>query len=37
MTRERGGMDKNRIAEIIRRRLNLDDHDGSMIEKNPKF
>jgi hypothetical protein len=30
-------MDKQRIAEIIRRRLNLDDKDWSVIEKNPRF
>ena len=30
-------MDKDQIAEIIRRRLNLEDHDWSLIEKNPKF
>ena len=30
-------MDKKQIAEIIRKRLNLEDHDWSMIEKNPKF
>ena len=30
-------MDKTQITEIIRRRLNLDDQDWSMIEKNPKF
>ena len=27
----------NQIAEIIRKRLNLEDHEWSMIEKNPKF
>ena len=30
-------MDKGQIAEIIRRRLNLDDSDWSIIEKTPKF
>jgi len=30
-------MDKRKIAEIIRRRLNLDDPDWSFIERNPKF
>ena len=30
-------MDTNQIAEIIRKRLNLEDHDWSIIEKNPKF
>jgi hypothetical protein len=30
-------MDKQRIAETIRRRLNLQDEDWSLIEKNPKF
>jgi len=30
-------MDKNHIAEIIRKRLNLEDQDWSLIEKNPKF
>ena len=30
-------MDKQQIAEIIRRRLNLEDKDWSVIEKNPKF
>ena len=30
-------MGKSQIAEIIRKRLNLEDHDWSMIEKNPKF
>jgi len=30
-------MDKNQMAEIIRRRLNLEDQDWSIIEKNPKF
>ena len=32
-----GQMDKSQIAEIIRRRLKLEDHEWSMIEKNPKF
>jgi hypothetical protein len=32
-----GNMDKIQLAEIIRRRLNLEDHDWSMIERNPKF
>ena len=30
-------MDKSRLSDIIRRRLNLEDHDWSIIEKNPKF
>ena len=30
-------MDKNQLAAIIRKRLNLEDQDWSMIEKNPKF
>jgi len=30
-------MDKSQISEIIRRRLKLEDHDWSTIEKNPKF
>jgi len=30
-------MDKQQIAETIRRRLNLKDEDWSVIEKNPKF
>ena len=30
-------MDKHQIAEVIRRRLNLEDRDWSVIEKNPKF
>ena len=30
-------MDKSQITEIIRRRLNLEDDDWSVIEKNPKF
>jgi hypothetical protein len=30
-------MDKQRIAETIRKRLNLKDEDWSLIEKNPKF
>jgi len=30
-------MDKSQLAEIIRRRLNLEDQEWSMIEKNPKF
>jgi hypothetical protein len=33
----RGDMDKSRLAEIIRKRLNLEDQEWSMIEKNPKF
>jgi hypothetical protein len=32
-----GIMEKSQIAEIIRRRLNLDDHEWSMIEQNPKY
>jgi hypothetical protein len=30
-------MDKQQIAEVIRKRLNLEDKDWSVIEKNPKF
>ena len=30
-------MDRKTIAEIIRKRLNLADHDWSVIESNPKF
>ncbi len=30
-------MDKRRIAEIIRQRLNLDDTDWSLIEQNPRY
>lgn len=30
-------MDAGQIAEIIRKRLNLEDQDWSRIEKNPKF
>ncbi|MDQ1335544.1 MAG: hypothetical protein QG552_2494, partial [Thermodesulfobacteriota bacterium] len=30
-------MDKAQLAEIIRRRLNLEEQDWSVIEKNPKF
>ena len=30
-------MDKDQIAEIIRRRLNLEDQDWSIIQKNPRF
>jgi hypothetical protein len=30
-------MDEIQIAEIIRRRLNLEDHEWSMIQENPKF
>ena len=30
-------MDKSQLSEIIRRRLDLEDHDWSIIEKNPKF
>lgn len=30
-------MDKHQIAEIIRRRLNLENKDWSIIEKNPRF
>jgi len=30
-------MDKQQIAETIRRRLNLKDEDWSVIEENPKF
>jgi hypothetical protein len=30
-------MDKHQIAEVIRKRLNLEDEDWSVIEKNPKF
>jgi hypothetical protein len=37
MIPEEEDMDKQRIAETIRRRLNLKDEDWSVIEKNPKF
>jgi len=30
-------MEKHQIAEIIRKRLNLEDQEWSIIEKNPKF
>ena len=30
-------MDKRRIAEVIRQRLNLDDADWSLIEQNPRY
>jgi hypothetical protein len=30
-------MDKDQIAEIIRKRLNLEDQEWSIIEKNPQF
>jgi hypothetical protein len=30
-------MDKSKITEIIRKRLNLNDEEWSIIEKNPKF
>jgi hypothetical protein len=30
-------MERNRLAEIIRRRLKLDDADWTTIEENPKF
>jgi len=30
-------MDKNRLAQIIRKRLSLGDQDWAVIEKNPKF
>ncbi len=30
-------MDKDQIAEIIRRRLRLDDREWKMVEQNPKF
>ena len=30
-------MDKDQIAEMIRRRLKLDDQEWKMIEQNPKF
>ena len=30
-------MDKELLSKIIRNRLNLDDDDWSVIEKNPKF
>jgi hypothetical protein len=32
-----GDMDKDQIAEIIRRRLKLNDQEWAMIEKNEKF
>jgi hypothetical protein len=31
------GMDTDQIAEIIRKRLGLEDQDWSIIEKNPQF
>ena len=30
-------MEKHQISEIIRKRLNLEDQEWSIIEKNPKF
>jgi hypothetical protein len=30
-------MDKDKIAETIRRRLNLEDQEWSIIQKNPKY
>ena len=30
-------MDNNQLAQIIRKRLNLEDQDWGVIEKNPKF
>jgi len=30
-------MDKDQIAQVIRRRLSLEDQDWSLIERNPKF
>lgn len=30
-------MDKDQLAQIIRKRLKLEDEDWSLIEKNPKF
>ena len=30
-------MDKDQIAEMIRKRLNLEDQEWSIIAKNPKF
>ena len=30
-------MDKSQLTKIIRKRLNLEDSDWSIIEKNPKF
>ena len=32
-----GNTDKSRLPKIIRRRLNLEDDDWSIIEKKPKF
>ena len=32
-----GGMDKDQLAEVIRRRLTLDDQEWKMVEGNPKF
>ena len=32
-----GNMDQSQLTKIIRRRLNLEDSDWSIIEKNPKF
>lgn len=34
---EEGDMDKDHIAKLIRRRLNLEDQEWSLIENNPKF
>jgi len=30
-------MDKDQIAEMIRKRLNLEDQEWSIIQENPKF
>jgi len=30
-------MDKDQIAEVIRRRLKLDDQEWAIIKENPKF
>ena len=30
-------MDKDQIAKIIRKRLNLEDQEWSIIQKNPKY
>ena len=34
---EEEGMEKDRLVEIIRRRLSLDDREWMIIEQNPKF
>jgi hypothetical protein len=30
-------MDKNQLAEIIRKRLKLDNQEWEIVEQNPKF